>query len=118
MMTRDPLYWSLVIWMGVFAALFGYFKLEHENLPRSGPWWFCVPLYFFAGLVGAAAGAFVIAPMLQMSWQWLTAASREVAWPYPVSLWAMFFFLGTSVGTTAGVMLVLLARRSALGPRA
>jgi hypothetical protein len=116
-MTRDPLYWYFIISTAVVAAALGSFKLERENLSRTGPWWFCVPLYFFAGLVGAALGAMVIGPLLQMSWQWLTAASREITWPYPVSLYAGFFFIGLVLGSTAGVMLVLLARRRVLGPK-
>jgi hypothetical protein len=117
-MTRDPLYWSLAIWMGVFAALFGYFKFEKENLARSGPWCLCMPLYFLAGLVGSAVGALVIGPLLQMAWQWVMAPSREVVWPHPVSLYGMFFVTGTMTGFTCAMAPAFLARRWAVGPKA
>jgi hypothetical protein len=116
-MTRDPLYWYFIISMAVVAAALGPFKLERENLSRTGPWWFCVPLYFFAGLVGAALGALVIGPLLQMSWQWLTAALREITWPHPVSLQGMFFFVGTMIGVMCGIAPAFLVRLWAVGPK-
>ncbi|HKY87197.1 MAG TPA: hypothetical protein VJL90_10585 [Pseudorhodoplanes sp.] len=114
-MTRDPLYWYLVLSTGALSGILGYFKADKDNFPPSNVWWLLVPLYFFMGLIGAVAGAVFVGPLLQMSWQlsWrlLAGSPGEITWPQPVSLQGLFLVVGTWIGTMAGVMTVLLLRR-------
>jgi hypothetical protein len=110
--TRDPLYWSfLVLIPGVFVGLFGYFKADKENFPQGGrPWWLFL-VYLFCGWMGAAVGATIVGPLLQISWQLLAGSSTELTWPQPVSMQAVFLFVGTLIGAAIGLVAVLLWRR-------
>ena len=114
-MTRDPLYWALVLGIGVFRGLAAGFKSNKENFPQDGPSWLLVPLHVLMGSVGAVLGAVFVAPALQMSWQLFAGSSTEIAWPQPVSLQARFLVVGTGIGAAAGVMTLFLSRRRTSG---
>jgi hypothetical protein len=114
-MTGDPIFWCLVLGMGTLGGIVGYFKIDRENFQRSGAWWLLLPLYFLMGLIGAVAGAVFVGPLLQISWQLLAGSPTNITWPQPISLHGLFHLAGTVIGTTTGVMTVVVVRRLNVG---
>lgn len=96
MITRDPLYWGLILFAGLFSGIFAY-HLDRQHKQMGA---LCFALYLLASLLGAVVGAYVLAPVLQVVenfvFRW---SSAEIKWPYPVSVQGHYVFVGVVAGT-------------------
>ena len=96
MTTRDPLYWGLILGMGVIAGILAYyFDRQHKPLGVLH-----LALYVLVSVFGAAVGAHFVGPVLQIAVNFIfRSPAAEIQWPAPVSMNGFYLFIGTVVGT-------------------